>query len=80
MKRILLIAVLLGACFSQARAQQIYGAERHLIAYQYPDGTRDLYSYDSSWRLVKFTSRDGKATEYRYMTDGTKEIVSASQQ
>jgi hypothetical protein len=79
MKKILLLAVLIGAGLSQARAQQIYDAEGHLVAYQYPDGRRDLYTYDASWHLVKFESRDGALTQYRYAADGTMDVVSAPQ-
>lgn len=80
MKRLLLVAVLLCSGFSPARAQQIYDPEGHLIAYLYPDGKRDTYAYDSSWRLVQFTSRDGAVTQYRYGADGTMEVVTAPTQ
>lgn len=78
MKRIVLAAVFLCAGFCQVHAQQIYDAEGHLIAYQYPDGKKDLYTYDSAWHLVKFESRDGAVTQYRYAADGTMEAVPVS--
>ncbi len=79
MKRLLLIAVLLSAGLPKMQAQQIYDAEGHLIAYQYPDAKKDRYTYDSAWRLIKFEGRDGAVTQYRYATDGTMEVVSAPQ-
>ena len=75
MKRMLLVAVFLCAGFISARAQQIYDTEGHLIAYQYPDGSRDRYTYDSFWRMTAFTSRDGTETQYSYKPDGTMETV-----
>jgi len=31
----------------------------------------DRYVYDSSWRLIRFVSRDGVETDYAYNSDGT---------
>ncbi|MDD5198374.1 MAG: YD repeat-containing protein [Terrimicrobiaceae bacterium] len=76
MKRFLLLGmVFLGAAFASAHAEQIYDNEGHLIAYQYPDGSIDRYTYDSSWRMVSFTGRDGKEVKYSYKSDGTMEVV-----
>lgn len=78
MKKLLLVAAIFGAGFGQVRAQQIYDAEGHLIAYQYPDGKLDHYTYDSAWHLVKFESHDGAVTQYRYASDGTVEEMPVS--
>ena len=45
----------------------------HFISYVYPDGSRDEYTYDTSWRMIIFTGRDGKRTFYIYHPDGTVE-------
>lgn len=49
----------------------VYDAAGRLIAYQYSDGTRDLYTYDATWRLVTFESRSGEITRYAYKNDGS---------
>lgn len=60
-----------------APERPIYDEQGHLIAYQYSDGKRDVYSYDASWRIVSFAGRDGKLTRYVYKEDGTVQEVHA---
>jgi YD repeat-containing protein len=42
-----------------------------MLAYVYADGKRDTYVYDSAWRVKIFYDRDGRATHFRYNSDGT---------
>ena len=51
--------------------QPVFDNEGHLIYYRYSDGTRDLYAYDTSWRMCSFTARDGKTSRFVYLEDGS---------
>jgi hypothetical protein len=53
----------------------VFDSEGHYIAYVYADGKRDLYWYDAKWRMVMFTSREGKTTKYVYDPDGTMHVI-----
>jgi YD repeat-containing protein len=52
-----------------------FDSDGHLAAYVYPDGTTDSYAYDSQWRMIRFTDRNGKITKFSYNADGSVKIV-----
>jgi YD repeat-containing protein len=52
-----------------------YDAGGHLTGYQYADGTSDAYAYDSQWRMIRFTDRDGKTTRFSYTADGVMSVA-----
>ena len=54
-----------------ATEHPVFDQEGHLIAYVYADGREDQYTYDTKWRMVIFTDREGKTTLYSYEADGT---------
>lgn len=66
------------AAIAQTGAKEgpAFDAEGHYTTYTYADGTRDIYMYDSGWRMVKFLGRDGKETSYVYTGDGKMQTVS----
>src|ERR1041384_5423791 len=43
----------------------VYDRQGHMVSYRYVDGTRDLYAYDSGWRMTSFTNRSGKVTHFQ---------------
>jgi YD repeat-containing protein len=53
----------------------VFDSEGHYIAYVYADGKQDQYSYDGKWRMVMFTSRDGKTTKYVSHEVGTMSVI-----
>ena len=57
------------------QGQTMFDRLGHLIAYVYADGTRDLYTYDSSWRMISFVGRNQQRTRYYYKADGTMVTV-----
>ena len=40
-----------------------------MIAYIYPDGKKDKYSYDRQWRMLTFRDRAGKLSTFHYDTE-----------
>jgi len=45
------------------------------IAYEYADGTRESYTYDSEGRMKTFTDRAGYVTLFLYGSDGSMTTV-----
>jgi YD repeat-containing protein len=41
----------------------------------YADGKSDYYADDSSWRMTRFTDRDGQVTVLKYGADGSMTVV-----
>ena len=66
-----------GPLYSQSPVSEgpIYDKQGHLIAYQYSDGKRDIYSYDAAWRMISFVGRDGALVRYVYKSDGTVQEI-----
>ena len=79
MRQFIVAGMLVFGSFVEAGVSQqgktVFDRFGHLIAYAYPDGTRDLYTYDSSWRMVSFTGHDHRKTRYYYKPDGTMVTV-----
>lgn len=77
--RLLLILASVGASVLNTTTSPnegpVFDKEEHYIAYKYADGSRDLYTYDSKWRLVIFEGRDGKITTFDYAADGSVKAV-----
>lgn len=53
----------------------IFDATGHFAAYVYSDGKKDTYAYDSQWRMIRFTDRDGNVTSFTYGADGSMKIL-----
>src|SRR6266849_8583252 len=56
----------------------IYDRDGRMIAYKYADGTRDLYTYDSQWRMTSFTDRAGNVTHFLSSSQGADNTMSES--
>jgi YD repeat-containing protein len=52
-----------GQNINSTREGATYDRAGRMIAYTYQDGARDLYAYDSQWRMTSFTDRTGKVTQ-----------------
>ena len=79
MKITVAIVMLAGLVYGQGSnpvsAGPNYDSDGHLIAYVYPDVKKDSYAYDSSWRMTRYTDRDGKVTIFKYGADGSMTVV-----
>jgi YD repeat-containing protein len=60
-----------GQSFRSASAGPTYDGDGRLTAYVYADGKRESYSYDSSWRMARYTDRNGNITIFVYNADGS---------
>lgn len=72
---LMIAAVIYGQDANSASVGPRYDTGGHLIAYVYADGKSDHYAYDSSWRMVRFTDREGKVTIFKYGADGSMTVV-----
>jgi YD repeat-containing protein len=73
---------LISACVFAQSAPSIYSGPvydqfGHLAAYVYPDGKKELYTYDSQWRMTSFRDRNGKFTAFPYASDNSTKTSQA---
>ena len=79
MKTLIAVLMLGSVAFAQERAPQSEGpvldSAGRLVAYVFPDGTREQYAYDSLWRMTRFVDRQGGVTTFVYNADGSMATV-----
>jgi hypothetical protein len=61
---LLITTNLLGQSIKPTSEGPIYNSDGRMIAYNYADGTRELYSYNSEWQMNTFTDRAAKVTYF----------------
>ena len=76
MRMLLALAILvfwsgLAQTQTSEEGKQVFDGAGHLTAYIYSDGSRDLYTYDSQWRIAEFTARNGTVARYQYNSHDT---------
>lgn len=49
----------------------VYDAEGRLTRYVYADGSVEFFTYDTTWRIVKFVDRKGVISKFVYLPDGS---------
>ena len=78
MKLFVLLLLSVSTAFGQsASTGPFYDVSGHLTAYVYPDGKRESYSYDSSWRMTSFRDRNGKTSVFHYNSPSSSNTAAA---